>query len=236
MLSTEHYQTLKEMASLDEKNLCFQRKIQEEKQRISKIKSLKEEKLKEKLDTLEQGKRLKEDIANSENKYNDYQEKLKKKKSQLKLVKNERQLNSIQSEIESLHSLIEEIEPFILQKYEEFENLNEEIMNQEEFFKNIDATIRDISTDAQKKILKLSEKLKSSTERQDYLLREFPQSINSKISRIRNKKITPFISKIQNQSCSLCGMGIPSKIISTIENFISIEVCSGCQRILIPDF
>lgn len=235
MLSLNDYQILKEIQSLHSEISHHQGIIDAQNKRIIKIKELKSENLENKEKNDAAILAINSRISSLELMLTKQDSTLKHKQSQIMTMDNEKQLKFLEDEIVMLKLDQSNIEEALLIAYGEFEELqknNEDFLT---FFQNIDESILEISNDASEISLKSLTQVNIIEERIIGLKTEIPIQLSDKIDRLISKKVTPFLSPMKNQSCSLCGMSVPSQTYAQIIQFVKVENCGGCARIMLPE-
>ncbi len=223
------------ISTIDQKIHRHMTTIESEKARIEHVKSQREQK-KEHVDHASEAlKMTKELLQGEEKELFQIEKQLEKSKVNLDNAKNQQQLSAIEKEIETLSPKQEEHETIILELLEKIEQLELNIKETNNFLTGSEETLQQITGEVGEIVNEEEKEIKSSEQEIAQILKEISPN-DKEIFELTNKKYrfnTPLV-KIQNGACPKCGSMIDKMTISQVDKGVSIEMCPGCNRILLP--
>jgi len=156
-------------------------------------------------------------------------------KAQINLITTQKELDSLTHEIENDSKKVENLEADYFLKLELFENLNQEIKDLENFLSGIKNTKKEIEGEVNASLVIKKNEIENFQKRVDSLIEMCDKSVKNIFKDfVYKNKISDPISFIKSKNCSRCKISLDSMTIQNVENKRSIEICSNCNRILLP--
>ena len=160
---------------------------------------------------------------------------LEKANGHLTQVSSESQQRAIQKEIDFLSPLVDELQEKILESMEESSNIDEQIEEAKTFLEGSKSSLLELRTEVDGEIEKENKEISNYNERITLLLEALELRIRTTFSSTLNSmKNGVAISFLKGRECSVCRTEAPSTQVSDVDNGRSLEICSGCSRILVP--
>lgn len=166
----------------------------------------------------------------------DIEKKLETSKRNLNNATTEQQLNAINKEIDILTPKSEEHESLALEFMEKMEFLQDELDELTTFLEGSKETLKEISAEVSNDIQTEQE----SIDRREEVILEILDKLTGQdkdIFLLVDKKFkynSPLAFIDDSGHCKMCGENVPPNTRSIVEKGASMEMCSGCGRILAP--
>lgn len=229
------FSKFKEIATIDQKINMLQNTIISEEDRIKSLNTLRQNKQEHLDHTNEALKVTKKLLSDEEKELFNLDKQLQKSKENLKTASTQQQLNAAEKEIETLEPRKNEHEIVILDLMEKIEYLEDEIDMTKNFLAGSNDTLKEISNEVMEIVSEKRKEISISEEEINLILKSIP-SIERELFEMTNKRYrfnTPLV-RINNNSCPKCGSSIDRMTLTNVDKAISLEVCPGCNRILLP--
>lgn len=234
-METETYLDLVEIQSLDKKVLSHQKILQENQKRIDFLTKQRKRAQETLDDSLGQINKLNEEFSTSEVSLTKLGASLDHANKSLHDVTDERQANALNSEIDTLTPKIkdEEEKSFtLLEKIEELEKIIEESRS---FIKGSLDSLEEIQSEVSKENQKEEKEINTCEERISFIRKSFKSHIEEVFDSIYKKyRFKNPIAIIETNVCPHCSLAIPANTVQNLPKSVSLELCPGCERILIP--
>lgn len=160
---------------------------------------------------------------------------LEKVNGHLSMVSNEIQEKALEKEISTLTPLIDSLQEKVLENMESIESIDQEILDCENFIKGSLDSLEELQSEVNSEIEKENQQIKNYQSRAKLLLDSLESAQKSLFLSVKKSaKDEIVVTFLQGNKCSRCRFEAPSTQISDIENGRSLELCTGCGRILIP--
>ncbi|WP_127718437.1 zinc ribbon domain-containing protein [Halobacteriovorax sp. HLS] len=231
----EHYRQLIEIQSLHDNISKHKEKIQSELSRLDFVSKQRDKKISELSSIKKRQDEIHSLINSSEKDLFKHETELEKAKSHLDLAQSASQIQALEKEIEFQTPLVNSLQEKILEFMQESEDLEVQVIEFEQFIDGSLNTLKELEVEVQTANKMEEKEINNYNERISLLISALDPSLqniyNSTLSRTKDSKALSFLRARQ---CSACGTEAPSVQVSEIENGRSTELCSGCNRILIP--
>ncbi|MCF8059193.1 MAG: hypothetical protein K9K67_07850 [Bacteriovoracaceae bacterium] len=226
---------LKEVQSLDKMIKKHLDIIQEQSARRDYIVKIRHTRETEKEGLLIESKDHTASINQFEKELFDWEKKLEKALEQLPMAKSEQQINALQKEQSMAEENVEHLQDKILSLLEEQEILESKIEECISFLKGskltldtIDKEILEVTQVEQNEIDKYEIRIKA-------LLEDVPDTLKLSFLKARKKhRFNQPLSRVMQGGCEKCRFILDKMTQSRIELLQTVEVCSQCERLLIP--
>lgn len=220
---------------LDQKIFRHQSTVDSEQARITTIVHQREQRAEQRDHALAALKTTKDLLSGEESDLFTVQQNLEKSRANQLTAANQQQLDAIEKEIGILEPKQEESEVIILELMEKVETLEEGIAAADEFLAGSEQTLITIKEEVAEIIAVEQKEIENSEKEIKLIMNELNPSdrelLQLTLNRYRFK--TPML-KIVNGSCAKCGSVIDSLTASQVEKAVTLEMCPGCNRILLP--
>jgi len=160
---------------------------------------------------------------------------LEKANGHLSMVSKETEAKALEKEISTLNPRIDTLQEKVLENMEEIESLEKEISDCTSFINGSLETLEELQSEVGTEVEKENQEIENFRSRAKLLLEDLESGQKSLFLSVKKSvKDDLVITFLQGNKCSRCRFEAPSTQISDIENGRSLELCSGCGRILIP--
>lgn len=164
-----------------------------------------------------------------------FEKEYSKAKNHLLEVTTEKQIKALNQEIDTLAPKIETLETDILQMLEEVEVLKEKLLTKQNFLNGVDKSLITITNEVTAQCIEEEKQITSYKKQRKNLLETIDSELKSIYVNLRNKfKSVPAISFISDHSCTRCGIQVENLKENDLEVHYTLELCTGCGRLLIP--
>ena len=220
---------------LDQKIHRHQSTIESEQARIVTVENQREIRIQQRDHATDALKTTKELLSGEESELFNIDQNLEKSRINLTTAIKQQQLDAIEKEIESLGPKKEDHEIIILELMEKIESLEDGIKVADEFLTGSETTLSNIRKEVAAIVSVEQKEITSSEEEAARIFVELNPSDREllQLTLKRYRFNTPML-KIVDGSCRKCGSVIDRLTASQVEKAVSIEMCSGCNRILLP--
>ncbi|MCB9060225.1 MAG: hypothetical protein H6622_01725 [Halobacteriovoraceae bacterium] len=227
-------ENLREIQSLIKNSILNQKKIDEENSNIDTVeknvskRSLEGELLKEELII------TKDLIRNTEKALDDFQIKLSQLQRNQDFIKTQKQLSDYEKEEIFLEQKKSETEEILLTHYEKVEDIEQKLLDLDQFLQGANESIKKMQEVASPKIERFNREIQNNSNRINNLLNLCKVETKDIFLHVQNIiKNGQLLAELRGNSCGVCRIEVDRVTQSKIENFQSIENCPGCKRILI---
>ena len=188
------------------------------------------ESIKSKRQALEENEKAK---RNAENEVALLKERLAKYRKQLYQVHTNREYDAITSEIETTEKSLDQKEFELLEREEDENNLQEEIVNAEETLGQQTQVLKEMKIELEKRLAVTNNtQVKLSSQRKNVTNRLSPQLL-SNYERILSGRNGVALAHLVDGACSECSSRIPPQRAMEIRQMNRIYICEVCGRILV---
>lgn len=234
-MDINHFSHLKEVQSLDKmikKHLDAIEGESSRKAQILKLRLRRETEKESLLIELNENTAL---ISEGEKSLFDWDKKLAKANEQLPLAVSEQQVVGLQKEKDLSEKNVEKLQDEVLSLLEVQEQIEVKIEECDSFLlgsastlKKIEEEILEVTTVEQREIDNYESRIKA-------LLEEVPEPLNSEFKKAWKKhRFKSPLSRVMEGGCERCRFLLDRTTQSRIELLQTIEICSQCERLLIP--
>lgn len=235
-MNKENFKIIKEINSLEEKLLNFDRLKSEDKKRIQRLfdqKSYRKEDLNEA--TLKKDA-LQKELFSIDRRTMEIEKTLNENKNKLNSIFDEEIIQKLESHNSQLNEELCNIQARGLEILEVIESLDGEIIDAQSFLKGIDETINEITEEilAHQKVEDISEN--SVHQRINEISNELTSDFKATYMKLKdNAPSHHSISLLKDKKCQFCHFELTAKKIEEIEIKLQPRACDMCKRILIPE-
>lgn len=234
-MNAEFFKIIKEINSLEQKVFSLNSLKAQDRQRISRLfehKEQRHEKLKDHLKEIQNLRTLSVHIDNS---INENDKKIQEYNSQLNSIFDQNLQDRIQENLEQAQNNNEKLQEEGLTTLEKIEEIEQEIIDSQNFLKGIDETIDEIKAEISQEQTIQDTSITNVHERIEDLLSDLSEDFRTQYLKLKAKApTTNTLSIIFEERCSHCGFQIPHQKAEMILNLKSLCSCEMCQRIFIP--
>ncbi len=164
------------------------------------------------------------------------EKKLAQYQEQMNLVKNQKELDSINHEISTISTQLKTEENDFFIKIDLASNLENEIVDLQNFVKGIDESIIEIKVEVEKEIAKNQSEINNYQLRINSLLDQLsPSDKNMYLELAKKFKTSKPTAFINGKNCSACRINIDAQTINMVDHAKSLELCPNCSRLLLPN-
>jgi predicted nucleic acid-binding Zn-ribbon protein len=231
----EHYKQLVEIQGLYNNIGKHEENISQQNNRISFVSDQRAKRKNELNELKESNTEILKAITELEKDLFQKEKELEKANGHILQVSSESQQQAIQKEIDYLSPLVDSLQESILEEMDKSSELDEKISQAKQFLEGSAESLADLQEEVSFEIKKEEKEIENYQERIQLLLEALELNIRNTFSAtLKSSKNNVAISFLRGRECSICRTEAPSTQVSDIENGRSIEICSGCSRILIP--
>ncbi len=229
------YSNLKEIHSLDNMIKVHLDTIKEEEGRIEFITNKRKQKDQELEDLQNNKKILENEISDTEVTLFDLEKRVSSAQGHLPMATSEKEANALQNEVDSLSPKIDELQEFTLEKLEEVEKIELDILQAQNFLKGSQETLQEITEEVQKVVQEQQLPIHQYSERIDLLIEDIPKPLYTQFGKIREKfRYNKPMVRIINHACEYCHFRVDQMTLERVESLQGIECCGQCGRLFIP--
>lgn len=231
----DHYNALVEIQGLDTRIASHLKIIEQETARLSFIKTQKNQKIDSLALSKNEFKKLSEELGRLEAQLAHKTSQLEKVNNHFTSLHDEKQLSLYEKEKAQVLLEKNQLEDTILEKYEQYDQLDTDIKETESFLTGVEQSIKEVQDEIALIQQKEEKEIKNYEERIDSLMHDIPSELLSLFQKTREKyRFKGLLTRVENNKCSRCRYTLDNQTALAIDKMTSVELCPSCQRLFIP--